>query len=65
MMDRTGKNTTTIVPRRKIIRKEMTKRKAMPSVNRTSKIPVVPPSWKSVLHMAKEKMDMMMSALKG
>ena len=42
--DRTWTNVTTIVPQQTITKKGTTKRKAMPSVDRTSRIPVVPPS---------------------
>ena len=43
---RIGMNVTTIVPQRMTIKRGTTKRKAMPSVDETSKILVVPPSWK-------------------
>ena len=74
MMDGKGMNVTTTIPRRTITKRRMTKRKAMPSVDGTSRIPVVPLSWKSAryalrmtqeMQMMKEKIDMMMNALKG
>ena len=46
MTDRIGMNATTIVPRKMITKKGMTKRRATPSVGRTSRIPVIHPSWK-------------------
>ena len=42
MTDKTRMNVTTIVPQRMITKKGTTKKKAMPSVNKISKIPIVP-----------------------
>ena len=47
MIDKIGTNVTTIVPRRMISKKGTTKKKAMLSVDKISRIPVVPLSWKS------------------
>ena len=48
--DKIEMNVTTIVPRRMITKKGMTKRKAMPLANRINRIPVVPPNWKMVCY---------------
>ena len=69
-----GTNVTMTIPQRMITKRRTTKWKAVSSVDGTNKIPIVPLSWKSahcVLHimqemqMMKEKIDMMMNALKG
>ena len=43
MTDKTGMNVTTIIPQQMIIKKGMTKKKAMPSTGEINRIP----SWKS------------------
>ena len=59
MTDRKGTNVTTIVLRRTITKKGTTKRKAMPSVDRTNRIPNILLSWKSarVAHDARDEND--------
>ena len=47
MMNRKGMNMITIVPQQMIINRGMTKRKAMPLVDGTSRTPIVPLSWRS------------------
>ena len=69
-----GTNVTTTVPQRTITKRRTIKRKVVPSVDGTSKIPIAPLSWKLAscalcitqeMQMMKEKIDMMMNALKG
>ena len=45
--NKTRTNATTIVPRQMFTKKGTTKRKVMLTIDGTSRIPVVPPSWKS------------------